>query len=59
MRKIALSILIATVLSASEYAYEITPMIGYTFPNGGQQIRDHTVFAAEVQFNDLDAFFKA
>ena len=33
-------------------------MIGYTFPNGGQQIRDHTVFAAEVQFNDFDTFIK-
>lgn len=58
MKKIALSILIATVLSASEYPYEVTPMIGYTLPNGGQQIRDHTVFAAEVQFNDYDAFLK-
>jgi len=58
MNKITLSILIATVLGASEYPYEVTPMIGYTFPNGGQQIRDHTVFAAEVQFNNFGTFLK-
>ncbi|HEX5670030.1 MAG TPA: outer membrane beta-barrel protein [Sulfuricurvum sp.] len=58
MKKMALFTLIATVLSASENPYEVAPMIGYTFPNGGQQIRDHTVFAAEVQFNDIGAFVK-
>ncbi|MFA6188562.1 MAG: hypothetical protein WC680_04700 [Sulfuricurvum sp.] len=58
MKKIILSTLLVAALGANEYNYEITPMIGYTFPNGGQQIRDHTVSAAEVQFNNFDTFLK-
>lgn len=33
-------------------------MIGYTFPNGGQEIRDHTIFVAEGQFNNFDTVLK-
>jgi OmpA-OmpF porin, OOP family len=34
-------------------------MVGYTFPNnGGQEIRDHTVFIAEGQFNNFDTYLK-
>ncbi len=54
MKKISLSVLLATVvLSASDYNYEVSPMIGYAYPNGIQQLKDHTVFAGEMQFNNL------
>lgn len=43
--------LTCALLGASDPTYEVTPMIGYTFPNGGQQIRDHTIFAAQFQYN--------
>lgn len=59
MKKIILSALLASVvLSAADYPYEVTPMIGYAFPNEGQQLRDHTVFAAEMQFNNFGAALK-
>ena len=54
MKKIVLSALLASaVLSASDYKYEISPMIGYAYSNGIQELRDHTVFAGEMQFNNL------
>jgi OmpA-OmpF porin, OOP family len=54
MKKIVLSALLASaVLSASDYNYEISPMIGYAYSNGIQELRDHTVFAGEMQFNNL------
>jgi hypothetical protein len=54
MKLTSLFLLLACMqLNANEPTYEITPMIGYTFPNGGQDIRDHTVFAAQLQYNGL------
>lgn len=59
MKKIALSVLLATVvLSASDYNYEVSPMAGYAYPSDGQQLRDHAVYGAEMQFNNLDTFLK-
>ncbi|MDP3267214.1 MAG: hypothetical protein Q8M39_10350, partial [Sulfuricurvum sp.] len=54
MNKIFLSTLLASViLSASDYNYEFSPMIGYAYSNNIQELRDHTVFAGEMQFNNL------
>ncbi|HEX5670031.1 MAG TPA: OmpA family protein [Sulfuricurvum sp.] len=59
MNKIILSALLATaVLSASDYKYEISPMAGYAYPSDGQQLRDHAVYGAEMQFNDLGMALK-
>ena len=54
MKKISLSVLLAAVvLNASNYNYEVSPMIGRAYSNGIQQLRDHTVFVGEMQFNNL------
>lgn len=58
LKKIFFLFFTSLLLNGSETSYEITPLIGYTFPNGGQQIRDHTVFAAEGQFNGFNTFLK-
>lgn len=58
MKKTFLLLLTSLLLNASDTSYEITPMIGYTFPNGGQQIRDHTVFVTEGQFNAFETLLK-
>lgn len=58
MKKKLLLLLISLLLNASDSTYKVTPMIGYTFPNGGQDIRDHTVFVAEGQFNNFDTYLK-
>ena len=58
MKKTFLLLFTSLLLNASDTSYEITPMIGYTFPNGGQQIRDHTVFVAEGQYNTYQTFLK-
>lgn len=58
MKKLAFSALLAaTLLGASEYNYEISPMAGYAFPNA-QDLKDHGVYGAEMQFNNLDSVIK-
>lgn len=32
--------------------------LGYAFPNCDQELSDHTVFGAEIQFNDVNSLFK-
>jgi len=58
MKKIILSTLLIAALGASEYNYEISPMAGYVFPNGGQDLKNHSAFGAEMQFNRFDLPFK-
>lgn len=59
MKKIILSALLASaVLSASDYKYEVSPMVGYAYPSDGQQLRDHAVYGAEMQFDDLGTALK-
>lgn len=48
----------ASLLSGTEYSYEITPIVGYTFPNNDQELRDHTVFGAQIRLNDVYRTFK-
>ncbi len=55
MKKLVFSsLLAATLLSASNYNYEVTPMAGYAFPSA-QDLKDHGVYGAEMQFNDFDS----
>jgi len=59
MKKLAFSALLAaSLLGASEYNYEISPMVGYAFPNSGQNLKDHGVYGAELQFNDVESAIK-
>lgn len=55
MNKLLLSALFASaVFGAAEYNYEITPMAGYAFPSNGQELENHGVYGAELQYNGLD-----
>lgn len=59
MKKIVLSTLLASaVLSATSYNYEISGMAGEASSNNRQELRDQTVYGAELQFNNLDTFLK-
>lgn len=59
MKHIALAgVLAASLLDAGEYGYEITPVLGYTFPNYDQELCDHTVSGVQLQFNDVYRTFK-
>ncbi|MDD4883111.1 OmpA family protein [Sulfuricurvum sp.] len=58
MKKIAFSALLAaTLLGASEYNFEISPMAGYAFPSG-QHLDDHGVYGAEFQYNGVESDIK-
>lgn len=59
MNKIILSTLLASViLSASDYKYEISGMAGKADSNNRQQLEDHTVYGAEMQFNNMGTLLK-
>lgn len=59
MKKLSLSMLLAaTLLSASDYKYELSPMIGYAFPNGDQDLNNHAVYGAELQYNGYASAIK-
>jgi len=58
MKKIAFSsLLAATLLSASNYNYEVSPMAGYVFPSS-QRLDDHAAYGAEFQYNAVDSLLK-
>jgi len=59
MKKLALSgLLAATLVSAAEYNYEISPMAGIAIPNDGQWMKNHGVYGAEMQFNECGTALK-
>lgn len=70
MNKIILSALLASVvLSASDYKYEVSPMVGYLWNstqdetnlnNGGAMggVENHPVFGLEAQINDISDVIK-
>lgn len=56
MKKIMISALLAsTLVSGADYSYELSPMAGYAFPNDAQDLNNHGVYGAELQFNDFGA----
>ncbi len=59
MRTILLSaLLLGSVAIASEYKYEVSPMVGYNFAEGNIDVDDYVTFGAEVQYNGFDAKIK-
>lgn len=59
MKKLVFSALLAgSLLSASDYNYEITPVIGYVFTEGNIGIKDHMAYGAQMQFNNLGTALK-
>jgi len=58
MKKLLFSSLLAvSLLGASDYNYEISPMAGYALPNA-QDLKNHAVYGAEFQYNGVDSLFK-
>lgn len=51
------SLLAATLLGASDYNYEVSPMVGYALPNA-QDLKNHGVYGAEFQYNGVDSLIK-
>lgn len=54
MRIIGLSLVLAGALMASEYSYEISPMIGGVKPEGNLDIDSQKAFGLRFQMNDWD-----
>jgi OOP family OmpA-OmpF porin len=65
MKKVILSTLLAaTLFGASDYQYEVTPVVGYLWNKGSDGyvstggIDNHYVYGAQMQFNDLFPLIK-
>ena len=49
------TLLLAGSLVASDYKYEVTPLIGYNIAEGNLGLDNYAVFGAELQYNGLDS----
>ncbi len=65
MKKVILSTLLAaTLFAASDYKYEVTPVVGYLWNKGSDGylstagIDNHFVYGAQMQFNDVTPLIK-
>ena len=57
MKKLLLipALLLSTAVMATDYKYEITPLIGYNIAEGNIDLDNYAVFGAEFQYNGLDS----
>jgi len=56
MRKLSLlaaTLLLSTAIHATDYNYEITPLVGMVFPEGNLQLDNQILVGGEVQINNL------
>ncbi len=60
MKKLILipALLLGTLASAKTYDFEFTPVIGYNYTEGNLDIKNHSMFGAEFQYNAVDFFLK-
>ena len=60
MKKLILipALLSASLALATEYKYEVTPVIGYNIAEGNIDIKDQSLIGAELQLNDTDFALK-
>ena len=58
MKKITMSLLVAGSLFASNYTYEVSPVLGYNIAEGNINLENDTVYGIEVQYNKVDTKFK-
>ena len=60
MKKLLLipALLLGTLAMASDYNYEVTPVIGYNIAEGNIDLDDYATYGAEVQYNGLDSIIK-
>ena len=52
------ALMLGTLSMATEYNYEITPLIGYNIAEGNIDVDDYAVFGGEFQYNGLDSAIK-
>ncbi len=50
--------LLGTMAFASEYKYEVTPLVGYNIAEGNIDLDNYFVVGAEVQYNDVKSDIK-
>ena len=50
--------LVGTMAMASDYNYEITPVIGYNVAEGNLNLKNEAIGGVEVQFNDVESAVK-
>jgi len=60
MKKLLLipALLLGSVAMATDYNYEITPLIGYSIAEGNTDLDNSATFGAEFQYNGLDSIIK-
>lgn len=56
MKKLLLipMIMLGSAVLATDYNYEVTPLVGYNFAEGNLNIKDHGIYGAELQYNGFD-----
>ncbi|RLA82080.1 MAG: cell envelope biogenesis protein OmpA [Epsilonproteobacteria bacterium] len=52
------ALMFGTLSMATDYNYEITPLIGYNIAEGNIDLDDYAVFGAELQYNNYDSVIK-
>ncbi len=52
------ALMFGSVAMATDYNYEVTPLIGYNIAEGNIDLDNYAVFGAEVQYNGLDSVIK-
>ena len=52
------ALMFGTLAMATDYNYEITPLIGYNIAEGNIDVDDYAVFGGEFQYNGLDSVIK-
>lgn len=52
------ALMFGSVAMATDYNYEVTPLIGYNIAEGNIDLDDYAVFGAELQYNGLDSVIK-
>ena len=50
--------LLGTMALATEYNYEITPLVGYNIAEGNLNLDNDVLIGLEAQFNDVDSVIK-
>jgi OOP family OmpA-OmpF porin len=55
---LAATLLVSSALHATDYNYEITPLIGVVFPEGNLHLNDQFLVGGEIQINNLTETIK-
>ena len=50
--------MLGSAAMATDYDYEVTPLIGYNIAEGDIDLKDYAIFGGEFQYNGLDSIIK-